>query len=91
VDAWHCNATGYYSGYVSMTGEALSGGGGFGGPGSGNGTNGTAPPDMTMSVTGSMLPTGTAVSGNSTAATTTAAGASSTQNAYSGADATAAA
>ncbi|KAB5589740.1 hypothetical protein CTheo_6814 [Ceratobasidium theobromae] len=86
VDAWHCNATGYYSGYVSMTGEALSGGGGFGG---GNGTNGTAPPDMTMS--GSMLPTGTPVSGNSTAATTTAAGASSTQNAYSGADTTAAA
>lgn len=69
-----------------MTGEALSGGGGFGG---GNGTNGTAPPDMTMS--GSMLPTGTPVSGNSTAATTTAAGASSTQNAYSGADTTAAA
>ncbi|EUC55307.1 dioxygenase [Rhizoctonia solani AG-3 Rhs1AP] len=26
VDAWHCNSTGYYSGYVSMTGAALSGG-----------------------------------------------------------------
>ncbi|KAF8755544.1 Aromatic compound dioxygenase [Rhizoctonia solani] len=40
VDAWHCNSTGYYSGYVSMTGAALSGGGGFGGAG-GNNTNGT--------------------------------------------------
>lgn len=89
VDAWHCNSTGYYSGYIASTGAYLSGGGGSGG---GNGTNGTAPPDMTMSgsFTGSMLPTGTPVS-NSTAATTTAASASSTQNAYSGADTTAAA
>ncbi|QRV81820.1 dioxygenase [Ceratobasidium sp. AG-Ba] len=28
VDAWYCNSTGYYSGYVSMTGSNLSGGGG---------------------------------------------------------------
>ncbi|CAE6534429.1 unnamed protein product [Rhizoctonia solani] len=74
VDAWHCNSTGYYSGYVSLTGAALSGGGGFGG---GNSTNGTAPPDMTMS------------GGAPTA--TTAESATSTQDAYSGADSTAAA
>ncbi|CAE6504085.1 unnamed protein product, partial [Rhizoctonia solani] len=73
VDAWHCNSTGYYSGYVSMTGAALSGGGGFGG---GNSTNGTAPPDMSMSM--STSPTAT-----------TAESASSTQDAYSGADSTA--
>ncbi|ELU40895.1 dioxygenase domain-containing protein [Rhizoctonia solani AG-1 IA] len=76
VDAWHCNSTGYYSGYVSMTGAALSGGGGFGGVG-GNNTNGTAPPDMSMS--------------NSLPTTTTAESATSTQDAYSGADSTAAA
>ncbi|CAE6501597.1 unnamed protein product [Rhizoctonia solani] len=76
VDAWHCNSTGYYSGYVSMTGAALSGGGGFGG--GGNSTNGTAPPDMSMSM-----------STNPTA--TTAESATSTQDAYSGADSTAAA
>ncbi|KAF8703155.1 Aromatic compound dioxygenase, partial [Rhizoctonia solani] len=76
VDAWHCNSTGYYSGYVSMTGAALSGGGGFGGAG-GNNTNGTAPPDMSVS---NLLPT-----------TTTAELATSTQDAYSGADSTAAA
>ncbi|GAB1526539.1 hypothetical protein RhiTH_009706 [Rhizoctonia solani] len=76
VDAWHCNSTGYYSGYVSMTGAALSGGGGFGGAG-GNNTNGTAPPDMSMS--------------NSLPTTTTAESATSTQDAYSGADSTAAA
>ncbi|CAE6460651.1 unnamed protein product [Rhizoctonia solani] len=75
VDAWHCNSTGYYSGYVSMTGAALSGGGGFGGAG-GNNTNGTAPPDMSMST----FPTAT-----------TAESATSTQDAYSGADSTAAA
>ncbi|KAJ1302266.1 hypothetical protein OPQ81_001085 [Rhizoctonia solani] len=74
VDAWHCNSTGYYSGYISMTGAALSGGGGFGG--GGNNTNGTAPPDMSMS----MVPTAT-----------TAESATSTQDAYSGADSTAAA
>ncbi|CUA75487.1 hypothetical protein RSOLAG22IIIB_05918 [Rhizoctonia solani] len=74
VDAWHCNSTGYYSGYVSLTGAALSSGGGFGG---GNSTNGTAPPDMTMS------------GGAPTA--TTAESATSTQDAYSGADSTAAA
>ncbi|KDN43715.1 hypothetical protein RSAG8_05905, partial [Rhizoctonia solani AG-8 WAC10335] len=72
VDAWHCNSTGYYSGYISLTGAALSGGGGFGGG------NGSAPPDMTV------------ISSNGTSATTTAAS-SSTKNAYSGADATAAA
>lgn len=88
VDAWHCNSTGYYSGYISMTGAALSGGSGA--PGGNGTTNGTAPPDMSVSVTGTMLPTGT-VSSNSSAATTTAAGASSTQDAYSGADTTAAA
>ncbi|KAH7332774.1 Intradiol ring-cleavage dioxygenase [Rhizoctonia solani] len=76
VDAWHCNSTGYYSGYVSMTGAALSGGGGFGG--GGNSTNGTAPPDMSMSMSGA--PTAT-----------TAESATSTQDAYSGADSTAAA
>ncbi|KAB5589742.1 hypothetical protein CTheo_6816 [Ceratobasidium theobromae] len=85
VDAWHCNSTGYYSGYISMTGEALSGGG-FGGGGGGGG-NGTTFPSMS----GSALPSGTASAGNSTSATTTAASSSSTQNAYSGADATAAA
>ncbi|CCO32946.1 hypothetical protein RSOLAG1IB_12124 [Rhizoctonia solani AG-1 IB] len=72
VDAWHCNSTGYYSGYISMTGSALSGGSGMGG----NNTNGTAPPDMTMS----SLPTAT-----------TAESATSTQDPYSGADSTAAA
>ncbi|KAH7332776.1 Intradiol ring-cleavage dioxygenase [Rhizoctonia solani] len=77
VDAWHCNSTGYYSGYISMTGAELSNGGGFGGG------NGSAPPDMTMS--GSALPTGTASAGNGTSATTTAASSSSTKNAYSGA------
>ncbi|KAF8684503.1 Aromatic compound dioxygenase [Rhizoctonia solani] len=76
VDAWHCNSTGYYSGYVSMTGAALSGGGGFGGAG-GNNTNRTAPPDMSVP---NLLPT-----------TTTAELATSTQDAYSGADSTAAA
>ncbi|CAE7155620.1 unnamed protein product [Rhizoctonia solani] len=76
VDAWHCNSTGYYSGYISMTGAALSGGGGFGG--GGNSTNGTAPPDMSMS--GSIAPTATS-----------AESATSTQDAYSGADSTAAA
>ncbi|CAE6473897.1 unnamed protein product [Rhizoctonia solani] len=76
VDAWHCNSTGYYSGYISMTGEALSGGGGFGG--GGNSTNGTAPPDMSMTMSG--IPTAT-----------TAESATSTQDAYSGADSTAAA
>ncbi|CAE6463145.1 hypothetical protein ACGC1H_002124 [Rhizoctonia solani] len=75
VDAWHCNSTGYYSGYVSMTGAALNGGGGFGG---GNSTNGTAPPDMSMSMSGA--PTATS-----------AESATSTQDAYSGADSTAAA
>ncbi|CAE6451272.1 unnamed protein product [Rhizoctonia solani] len=83
VDAWHCNSTGYYSGYISMTGAELSSGGGSGGG------NGSAPPDMTIS--GSALPTGTASVGNGTSATTTAASSSSTKNAYSGADATAAA
>jgi hypothetical protein len=69
-----------------MTGANLSGGGTGGG---GNMTNGTAPPDMTMTMSGSAFPTGAA---NSTAAiTTSASAASSTQNAYSGADATAAA
>lgn len=68
-----------------MTGEALSGGG-FGGGGGGGG-NGTTFPSMS----GSALPSGTASAGNSTSATTTAASSSSTQNAYSGADATAAA
>jgi hypothetical protein len=83
VDAWHCNSTGYYSGYISLTGAELSNGGGFGGG------NGSAPPDMTAS--GSALPTGTAPTSNNTSATTTAASSSSTQNAYSGADSTAAA
>ncbi|CAE6336362.1 unnamed protein product [Rhizoctonia solani] len=83
VDAWHCNSTGYYSGYISLTGAELSNGGGSGGG------NGSAPPGMTMS--GSALPTGTAPTINGTSATTTAAGSSSTKNAYSGADSTAAA
>ncbi|KAG8743730.1 hypothetical protein FRC10_011512 [Ceratobasidium sp. 414] len=85
VDAWHCNSTGYYSGYISMTGANLSGGG-FGG---GNMTNGTAPPDVTMS--GSVLPTGSMTANSTAAETTTASTSTSTQNAYSGADATAAA
>ncbi|KAG9121958.1 hypothetical protein FRC07_001858, partial [Ceratobasidium sp. 392] len=86
VDAWHCNSTGYYSGYISMTGGNLSGGGSGGsGGGGGNMTNGTAPPGMTMS--GSMLPTGP-MTANLTA---TASASTSTQDAHSGADATAAA
>ncbi|KAG8689622.1 hypothetical protein FRC09_012346, partial [Ceratobasidium sp. 395] len=75
VDAWHCNSTGYYSGYISMTGGNLGGGGG------GNMTNGTAPPNMTMS--GSMLPTGSMMAN----VTSTAISSTSTQNVYSGADA----
>ncbi|KAG9123605.1 hypothetical protein FRC07_014570 [Ceratobasidium sp. 392] len=86
VDAWHCNSTGYYSGYISMTGGNLSGGGSSGsGGGGGNMTNGTAPSDMAMS--GSTLSTGP-MTANLTA---TASASTSTQNAYSGADATAAA
>ncbi|KEP46710.1 dioxygenase [Rhizoctonia solani 123E] len=80
VDAWHCNSTGYYSGYISLNGVAL---GGFGG------SNGSASPDMT--VNGSTLPTGTASTSNGTSATTTVASSSSTKNAYSGADRAAAA
>ncbi|KAG8773901.1 hypothetical protein FRC12_002255 [Ceratobasidium sp. 428] len=81
VDAWHCNSTGYYSGYISMTGGNLGGGGGGGGGSGGNMTNGTAPPNMTMS--GSMLPTGSMMAN----VTSTASSSTSTQNVYSGADA----
>ncbi|KAL0564958.1 hypothetical protein V5O48_017078 [Marasmius crinis-equi] len=46
IDAWHANATGFYSGYVAETGSALSGG--FGG-GGGDGGEMSMPGGMSMS------------------------------------------
>ncbi|EIN11702.1 aromatic compound dioxygenase [Punctularia strigosozonata HHB-11173 SS5] len=80
IDAWHANATGYYSGYIAETGSALSGGGGF----SGAGGSGPGGDNSSMSITGSMSMMPTATGGN--ASTTT----SASYDYTSGADSTSA-